>query len=58
MLWIKSNAGLFLGLAFEADLIRMVAAGLDGKPRANLTSQMLLVVAGLALKSNELFEVF
>jgi hypothetical protein len=37
MLWINSNAGLFLGLAFEANLIWMVAAGLDGKPRANLT---------------------
>jgi hypothetical protein len=37
VLWINSNAGLFLGLAFEANLIRMVAAGLDDKPRANLT---------------------
>ncbi|HEY0789757.1 MAG TPA: MarR family transcriptional regulator, partial [Chthoniobacterales bacterium] len=36
-LHIHSNAGLFLGLAVEADTIRLIAAGLDGAPRARLT---------------------
>jgi len=36
-LHINPNAGLFLGLAVEADTIRLIAAGLDGAPRSRLT---------------------
>lgn len=34
---INPDAGLFLGLAIEADTIRLIAANLDGMPRARLT---------------------
>jgi predicted NBD/HSP70 family sugar kinase len=37
LLHIRPGAGLFLGLAVEADVIRFIAAGLDGVPRARLT---------------------
>ena len=36
MLYINSSAGLFLGIGLETDIIRLIAAGLDGLPRAHL----------------------
>jgi predicted NBD/HSP70 family sugar kinase len=36
MLYINSSAGLFLGIGLETNVVRLIAAGLDGVPRAHL----------------------